>query len=632
MGKKLDPSLIFSVAVLFGAMFLYVAADPIADKEVLLYFLQNMAHRRPLNWNKNSSVCKTWTGVICNNEQSRIIALHLPGAGFHGPIPPNSLGRLSAIQTVSLRLNSISGPFPSDFLKLKSLTNLYLQFNKFSGPLPLDFSVLENLSVINLSNNAFSGMIPSSISNLTHLTYLNLANNSLSGEIPALNVPSLQQINLANNNLTGIVPKALQRFPSWAFVGNNITSENALAPALSIQPPDTQPSKKTKKLGHPALLGIIIGGCVLGFVVVAAFMIFWCSNKGGEIVLPVKSKKKEIPLSKAASNRQDKNNKLVFFEGCNLAFDLEDLLRASAEVLGKGTFGTTYKAALEDATTVMVKRLKEVTIGKREFEQQMELVGRIRHDNVAALRAYYYSKDEKLTVHDYYDQGGISVMLHGNRGEGRIALDWNTRLRIAIGAARGIAHIHTQHGGKLVHGNIKASNIFLNSYGYGCVSDIGLATLMSPIPPPALRTAGYRAPEVTDSRKATHASDVYGFGVLLLELLTGKPPVHVTGSEEVVPLVRWVNSVVREEWTAEVFDVELLRYPNIEEEMVDMLQIGMACVVRMPDQRPKMLDVVRMVEEIRRVNTENGPSPGSISETSTPTPHATENRSSSVPQ
>ena len=213
-------------------------------------------------------------------------------------------------------------------------------------------------------------------------------------------------------------------------------------------------------------------------------------------------------------------------------------------------------------------------------------------------------------------------------------MDWETRLKIAIGAARGIAHIHTQNGGKLVHGNIKSSNIFLNSQGYGCVSDIGLASLMSPMPPPVMRAAGYRAPEVTDTRKATHASDVYSYGVFLLELLTGKSPMHTTGGDEVVHLVRWVNSVVREEWTAEVFDLELLRYPNIEEEMVEMLQIGLSCVVRMPEQRPIMPDVVKMVEEIRQVSTENPPSSDSKLEISvaTPSPQAAEVGSTSSVQ
>uniref|UniRef100_A0A2P2J620 Protein kinase domain-containing protein n=1 Tax=Rhizophora mucronata TaxID=61149 RepID=A0A2P2J620_RHIMU len=125
------------------------------------------------------------------------------------------------------------------------------------------------------------------------------------------------------------------------------------------------------------------------------------------------------------------------------------------------------------------------------------------------------------------------------------------------------------------------------------------------MPTQIMRAAGYRAPEVTDTRKATQASDVYSFGVLVLELLTGKSPIQAAGGDEIVHLVRWVHSVVREEWTAEVFDVELLRYPNIEEEMVEMLQIGMNCVARIPERRPKMPEVVKMVEGIRQSNTEN---------------------------
>lgn len=197
-------------------------------------------------------------------------------------------------------------------------------------------------------------------------------------------------------------------------------------------------------------------------------------------------------------------------------------------------------------------------------------------------------------------------------------MDWETRLRIAIGAARGIARIHSENGGKLVHGNIKSANIFLNSQQYGCVSDVGLATIMRSLAPPISRAAGYRAPEVTDTRKASQPSDVYSFGVVLLELLTGKSPIHTTAGDEIVHLVRWVHSVVREEWTAEVFDLELMRYPNIEEEMVEMLQIAMSCVVRTPDQRPNILDVVQLIENVRRLDTDNRLSSGNKSESSTP--------------
>ncbi|KAK9045168.1 hypothetical protein V6N11_059057 [Hibiscus sabdariffa] len=578
MGKKMSSMFIF----LLVAIFPFIIAEPVKDKQALLDFLQHIHHSRSLNWSKETSVCNNWIGVTCNSDRSRVIALRLPGVGLRGPIPTNTLSRLSAVEVISLRSNGISGSFPSDFAQLQNLTTLYLHSNKFSGTLP-DFSVWNNLTIIDLSNNGFNGSIPPSVSKLTHLTILNLSNNSLSGDIPEINIASLQQLDLANNNLTGIVPKSLERFPSWAFSGNNLSSEKSLPPpALPSQPPNAhEPSKKAKKLGEPSLLGIIIGGSLLLFVLVALLMICCYSMKQKEQEFPPESRKKEVYLKKKVSENHDKDNRLVFFEGCNLAFDLEDLLRASAEVLGKGTFGVTYKAALEDATTVAVKRLKEVTSGKREFEQQMEAVGCIKHENVSRLRAYYYSKDEKLVVHDYYNQGSVSALLHGKRGEGRRPLDWETRLQIAI--------------------------------------DVGFAAVMSPMPPPAMRAAGYRAPEVTDTRKATQASDVYSYGVLLLELLTGKSPIHATGGEEIVHLVRWVHSVVREEWTAEVFDVELLQYPNIEEEMVEMLQIGMSCVVRIPEQRPKMSVLVKMMEGIRRANMGNQPSFETKPETSTST-------------
>ncbi|XVF13024.1 hypothetical protein REPUB_Repub08aG0171600 [Reevesia pubescens] len=612
---------VFSWICLFGLVLFQGNADLVEDKQALLDFVNNLRHSRSLNWNETSPVCNNWTGVTCNADGSQIIAVRLPGIGLHGPIPANTISRLSALQILSLRSNGISGHFPSDFTNLRNLSFLYLQYNNFSGPLLVDFSVWKNLTIVNLSDNRFNGRIPSSLSNLTHLEALNLANNSLSGEIPDLNLPSLQQINLSNNNLTGGVPKSLLRFPSSVFGGNNISFESIPPQTSPYVAPSSEPyptSKKSGRLGETALLGIIIAGCVLGIVAFAFLIIVCCSRRKSEDVYSGKLQKGEMSPEKMVSRSQDANNRLFFFEGCNYTFDLEDLLRASAEVLGKGTFGISYKAVLEDATTVVVKRLKEVSVGKRDFEQQMELVGSIRHANLVELKAYYYSKDERLMVYDYYDQGSVSTLLHGKRGEDRIPLDWDARMKIAIGAARGIARIHMENGGKFVHGNIKSSNIFVNSQEYGCVSDLGLSTIMSALAPPIARAAGYRAPEVIDTRKAMQPSDVYSFGVVLLELLTGKSPIHATGGDEIVHLVRWVHSVVREEWTAEVFDIELMRYPNIEEEMVEMLQIAMTCVVRMPDQRPKMPELVKMIENVRRIDSENRPSSGNRSESSTP--------------
>lgn len=582
------------------------------DKRALLDFMNNFPHLRSLNWDSNSStVCNQWTGVTCSEDGSRVIALRLPGVGFHGDIPSNTISRLSALQILSLRSNGISGPFPVDLYNLKNLSLLYLQFNQFSGPLPLDFSVWKNLTIVNLSNNNFNGSIPSSLSKLTHLSALNLSNNSLIGQIPDLRTQNLQVLDLSNNNLTGVVPKSLHKFPKSVFSGNNLSliySTDEVPIVMPTHKPNPT-SKNGGKLNEKALLAIIV---VISAVVFTGFAIFWiifCLKRTNRDGISSKLEKGNMSPEKAISRTQDANNRLVFFEGCNYAFDLEDLLRASAEVLGKGTFGMSYKAILEDGTSVVVKRLKELSVGKREFEQQMGIVGSIKHENVIELRAYYYSKDEKLTVCEYYSEGSIAAMLHGKRGEDRVPLTWETRLRAAIGAARGIARIHTESNGKLVHGNIKSSNIFLNSQNYGCVSDVGLSTIMSQIAAPIARAAGYRAPEITDTRKATQPSDVYSFGVLLLELLTRKSPVHTTSGDEVIHLVRWVHSVVREEWTGEVFDVELLKYPNIEEEMVEMLQIAMSCVARVADQRPKMAEVVRMVEGVRRTGLPESSTP-----------------------
>lgn len=199
----------------------------------------------------------------------------------------------------------------------------------------------------------------------------------------------------------------------------------------------------------------------------------------------------------------------------------------------------------------------------------------------------------------------LTLYFLGTREEDRIPLSWKTRLRIAVGAARGIARIHRENGGKLVHGNIKSSNILLNSQQYGCVSDIGLSTITSPLALPIARNAGYRAPEIIDTRKATQPSDVYSFGVFLLELLTAKSPIHHAGDDDVISLVRCV---------------ELMKYPNIEEELVELLQIAMSCVVKFPDQRPKMVEVVEMIENIRPPDVGNHGSSEAKSETSTPTP------------
>lgn len=201
------------------------------------------------------------------------------------------------------------------------------------------------------------------------------------------------------------------------------------------------------------------------------------------------------------------------------------------------------------------------------------------------------------------------VMITGNRGPGRIPLDWTTRISLLLGAARGLARIHAEYSStKIPHGNVKSSNVLLDKNGVACISDFGLSLLLNPAHAIA-RLGGYKAPEQSETKRLSQQADVYSFGVLTLEVLTAKAPSQFPSptrpknveseDEESVDLPKWVRSVVRDEWTAEVFDPELLRYKNIEEELVAMLHVAMACVVPLPEKRPTMMEVAKMIEEIR---------------------------------
>lgn len=609
-----------------------VIADLNSDRQALLNFAAAVGHTQKLNWNAAAPVCASWVGITCNLNKTSVTAIHLPAVGLFGSIPANSIGKLAALRILSLHSNFLYGSLPSDILSIPSLEYLYLQHNNFSGVFPASLS--HNLILLDFSFNSFSGDIPTTVQNLTRLTALSLQNNSLSGAIPNLNLPKLKLLNMSYNDFNGSIPYSLKGYPDSSFTGNpqlcgaplKNCSKTSSSPSASptYLPPSPTVQKNhhatlIKKLGHGYITAVAIGGSAV--LVVLVLMIVICySKRTSKEGLKGKASgdgKSEMPRDFGSGVQEAEKNKLFFFDGCYFNFDLEDLLRASAEVLGKGSYGTTYKAVLDEETTVVVKRLREVIVGKREFEQHMEVVERVgKHPNVVPPRAYYYSKDEKLLVYNYMPAGSLFAHLHGSRDAGRSPLDWDSRVKISLEVAKGIAHIHSE-GAKCSHGNIKSTNVLLTQDLEACITDVGLSPLMN-FPATMSRATGYRAPEATDMRKISHKSDVYSFGVLLLEMLTGKTTLQYPGHDSVIDLPRWVKSVVREEWTAEVFDLELLRQQHIEEEMVQMLQIALACVSKFPEARPSMDEVVRMIEEIRQSDTKTRPSSESEFDVQTP--------------
>uniref|UniRef100_M1A2W1 Nodulation receptor kinase n=1 Tax=Solanum tuberosum TaxID=4113 RepID=M1A2W1_SOLTU len=425
---KLQPLLAaIAFLILLLSVFLHVIADLDSDRQALLDFAESVPHIRKLNWNLALPICKSWAGIACNKDGTRVIAIHLPAVGLFGPIPANSIGKLDALKVLSLRANYLNGSVPSDLLSIPSLQSVYLQHNSFSGDIPVSLS--PRLGVLDLSFNSFTGEIPSTIKNLTRLSVLNLQFNSLTGEIPSLDTLRLTNLNLSYNMLNGSVPDPLQKFPLTSFAGNSHlcgTPLNSCSSTPSPSPaadgsaiPEKQKAVHSKKLSTGIIIAIVVVVSLVMFLLVLVISFCCLKKKVSHSTSIIKEKvanggRSEKPEDFGSGVPDAEKNKLVFFEGCSYSFNLEDLLRASAEVLGKGSYGTAYKAVLDEATIVVVKRLREVGVAKKEFEQHMEIVGRAgRHPNIVPLRAYYYSKDEKLLVNEYMPAGSLSAALHG---------------------------------------------------------------------------------------------------------------------------------------------------------------------------------------------------------------------------
>ncbi|XP_047311583.1 probable inactive receptor kinase RLK902 [Impatiens glandulifera] len=639
---RLNPVIMLFFSILIFLSLLPTGmSDLVADRSALLS-LRSAVGGRTLLWNTSLQTPCQWTGVQCQNDA--VTALRLPGNSLSGDIPVGTVGKLTHLQTLSLRFNSLSGSLPSDLSSCSELRNLYLQGNHFSGDLPEFLFTLHRLVRINLGENQFSGKIPITFNNLNRIRTLYLEHNEFTGSIPDLSLPNLEQFNVSYNKLNGSIPKTLNSLPVTSFTGNSLCggpfkpcSGNATTyPATAVSQVNITSgsiNNNRKRNGLPAgAIAAIVIGSVLGFIFLILLLFIFCREKSDRIsksssidVAAIEHLDNEITGRKAidevtpaddrttlvaaaagkpaAADTTEETaavgKKLIFFGNSARVFDLEDLLRASAEVLGKGTFGTAYKALLEMGNMVAVKRLKDVTLSEVEFRAKIEAVGEMEHQNLLPPRAYYYSREEKLLVYDYMPMGSLSALLHSNKGAGRTPLTWEIRLNIALGSARGIEHIHSQSP-TVSHGNIKSSNVLLTKSNEPRLSDFGLNHIVRPSSTYPARFSGYRAPEVTESHRVSQQADVYSFGVLVLELLTGKAPTNGFQNDEGVDLPRWVRSIVKEEWTNEVFDSEVTKYETVEETMVELLQLAIDCTAQYPDTRPSIAEVRQKIEDLKR--------------------------------
>lgn len=550
--------------------------------------------------------------------------LHLGHNVLEGPIPMQLLA-LPSLGILDLSYNLLNGSFPLALANVpsSSLSSLDLSYNELSGPLPPQIGNLTHLKLLDVSNNRFNSVLPAQLGNITVLETLDLSKNSFNGTLPSslARLGNLTSFNCSFNNLTGAVPPFVHKFNASSFQGNaGLCGYTTLVACPFSSPPPTQvisssPSSipnlggggKKRRFSTATFLIIVIGSVVAGILLICLLLALLCvfcrrTQEGGKTTTATTVEKSSSQSSGAGKEGAEVGGgKLVHFDGA-FTFTADGLLCATAEVLGKSTYGTVYKATFEDGNQVAVKRLREgIVKSQRDFETEVNMLGKIRHPNLLALRGYYWGpKDEKLLIYDFMAGGSLAAFLHARGPE--TPLNWHTRLNIAVCAARGLAHLHNNE--RIVHGNLTSSNILLDSRMNAKLSDFGLSRLMTTAANAnVIATAsalGYRAPELTKLRKATTKSDVYSFGIVLLELLTGKSPGETASTDQTagMDLPEWVASIVKEEWTNEIFDLELMKgaAPS-EDELINTLQLAMNCVTPSAGSRPAIEEVTRQLEE-----------------------------------
>ncbi|KAL2546325.1 putative proline-rich receptor-like protein kinase PERK9 [Forsythia ovata] len=297
-------------------------------------------------------------------------------------------------------------------------------------------------------------------------------------------------------------------------------------------------------------------------------------------------------------------------------FTYEELVEATngfseQNLLGEGGFGSVYKGCLADGRVVAVKQLKiGGGQGEREFRSEVEIISRVHHRHLVSLVGYCISDQRRLLVYDYVPNNTLYFHLHG---EDRPVMNWATRVRIAVGAARGIAYLHEDCHPRIIHRDIKSSNILLGDNFEAQVSDFGLAKLAmdtnTHVTTRVMGTFGYMAPEYATSGKLTEKSDVFSYGVVLLELITGRKPVDTSRPLGEESLVEWARPLLSHALDTEEF--EGLADPRLEgnyvgSEMFRMIEAAAVSVRHSSAKRPKMGQVVRVFDNLGTSDLTNG--------------------------
>ncbi|KAH7286118.1 hypothetical protein KP509_33G059100 [Ceratopteris richardii] len=581
----------FQVLQLLVLLTIYTRKSPVCalttEGEALLIFKSGLRDSLGVlkNWKLSDDDPCHWRGVSCS-PQRRVTSLNLPYSRLWGPISP-VLGRLLELRRLSLHDNNFYGALPVELGNCSKLRALYLQSNFLSGVIPQELGYLSSIVVLDISGNSLSGTIPSSLGKLKRLTFLNLSMNFLVGEIPQTGVLKsfpgasfMGNLGLCGNPVHTVCTSELSNHS--LFKDRNHTSPNSYA----------EVSKSPTSYVNSLLVGAM---STMGVSFTLLFVCFWgyfmyqkkrCVNE--EIIKPVVCTESKI--------------KINIFQG-DLPYSSRDILKRievldETNIIGSGGFGTVYKLAMDNDNVFAVKKIeKHGKHCQRIFERELEILGILRHRNLVNLRGYCNASTVNYLIYDFLPNGNLETLLHARRA-GVAPLTWAERLKIGYGTARGLSYLHNDCCPKIVHRDIKSSNILLDKNLEAHLADFGLAKLVEGTDEPATTvlagTFGYLAPEYMQSGLASEKTDIYSYGVLLLELISGRRPTDTTFVELGVNLPSWVEMLLKQNRLDEILDPTCEEAPK--ESMDIMLSLAMACASIIPEKRPCMSKVVQIFE------------------------------------
>ncbi|XAR60965.1 Non-specific serine/threonine protein kinase, partial [Bertholletia excelsa] len=520
-----------------------------------------------LGWQDDPCSPTPWDHIGC--EGNSVISLELSDITLRSITP--TFGDLLDLKTLDLHNTSLAGEI-QNLDSLKYLEKLNLSFNQLTS-FGSNLESLISLQILDLQNNSLQGIVPDSLGELKDLHLLNLENNKLQGTLPqSLNRESLEVRTSGNLCL------------SFSTLSCNAVSSN----------PSTEPPQvtifTTKKHTHHSHLPIILGaaGGALLIISFISLSVFFYTRR----------KKTEVTITARSGLESDMWN----WNGSKF-FSYKEIKAATnnfKEVIGRGGFGSVYLGKLPDGKLVAVKvRFDKTQLGADSFINEVSLLSQIRHQNLVSLEGFCYESKQQILVYEYLPGGSLADHLHGTSSK-RITLSWVRRLKIAVDAAKGLDYLHNGSDPRIIHRDVKSSNILLDEEMNAKVCDFGLSKQVTQadathVTTMVKGTAGYLDPEYYTTQQLTEKSDVYSFGVVLLELICGRESLSHSGCPDSFNLVLWAKPYLQ----AGSFDVvdETLKGTFDLESMRKAALIAARSVERDASRRPAIGEVLGELKE-----------------------------------